>query len=72
MKVNKTQSLMFILHRLLLKGEVTKAEILERIDVNDLTFRRYMQELRAYFRNFNTSCDLVYKKNNDMYVLTKE
>ena len=67
MKVNKTQALMYILMCLLQKGYIKKEDIIFTLEINDLTFRRYMQEVRAYFDNFSLSHKLVYLRNEDVY-----
>ena len=71
MKVNKTQALMYILMCLLQKGYIKKEDIIFALEINDLTFRRYMQELRAFLYNFNYGCDIKYSKSTSKYTLTK-
>ena len=68
-KVNKSQALLFIFHVLLEKKKITKEEIMSRIDIEDLTFRRYMQEIRAYLSNFYINKDLVYSRKDEAYYL---
>lgn len=71
MKVTKTQALMLILKILLEQGYITKQEILSSIDVADLTFRKYMQEVRAFFSNFNIPYELKYSRGEQKYYLFK-
>ncbi len=69
MKVNKAQAIMYIFHMLLVNGKVNKDEIQSVISISDITFRRYIQEIRAYLVNFNLSKEIVYKKDVDYYVI---
>ena len=71
MKVNKTQALMLILKMLLEDGFITKENTLYLLDITDLQFRRYMQELRAFLYNFNSNCELKYSKSEERYYLVK-
>ena len=71
MKVNKTQALMLILETLLRQGFIKKDDVFDRLDINDLKFRRYMQELRAFLYNFNYGYDLKYSKSTSKYTLIR-
>ena len=69
MKVNKTQALLYILSTLVKFGYISKEDITQEIEISDLTFRRYIQELRAYLANFDSGRELIYDKKEDKYVL---
>ena len=69
MKVTKTQAMMFILKMLLEDKEITKEQVLNIIDIDDTTFHRYMQEVRAFFSNFNFPHRLIYLKSSSKYFL---
>jgi hypothetical protein len=69
MKVTKTQALMYILTTLLDKKELYKVDITNLFEISDTVFRRYMQEVRAYFYNFNVPYELKYSKSNAKYYL---
>lgn len=69
MEVNKTQALLYIFETLLNKRKITKNDVLNQINISDLTFRRYIQELRAYLLNFNEPYEIVYNRKNDEYYL---
>ena len=68
-KVTKTQGVLFILTMLLKNGFFTKSQIQSEIDISDLRFSRYMQEIRAFFANFYMGYDLVYSRKEDKYFL---
>ncbi len=71
MKVNKTQSLLFIFNQLLSNGSITKEEIVNTLELNSLNFHRYVQELRAFLFNFNLNYTLDYCKSEEKYYLKK-
>lgn len=69
MKVNKAQAILYIFHMLLVNGSVKKDDIQSVISISDITFRRYIQEIRAYLVNFDKSLEVIYHKQDDLYVL---
>ena len=69
MKVNKTQALLYIITVLYEKGHFRRIEILQEVEISDLTFRRYMQELRAFFSNFMIDKNIRYNREDDTYYL---
>ena len=69
MKVNKAQAILYIFHMLLVNGSIKKDDVQSVISISDITFRRYIQEIRAYLVNFDKSLEVVYRKLEDLYVL---
>ena len=69
MKVSKTQAVLYIFKLLLNKQRIKKEEIQNYINVSDLAFRRYIQELRAFLVNFDEGYEIVYSKNDNSYLL---
>ena len=48
---------------------IKKGDIQRKISLQDVAFRRYIQELRAYLVNFNEPYEIVYVKSKDAYFL---
>lgn len=71
MKVNKSQALLFIFSVLLEKKCISKSYVQEQLDIPDLTFRRYIQEIKAYFYNFNVNMSIKYSRSDDKYYLVE-
>lgn len=71
MKVRKVQAIIYIFKILLEKGYIKKKDIQETISLQDVTFRRYIQEIRAYLVNFNEPYEITYIKTEDTYYLKK-
>lgn len=71
MGVSKSQATLYIFEKLLEKGSISRTDILAVLSVSDVTFRRYIQELRAYLINFNEPYEITYKRIDDSYILKK-
>lgn len=71
MKVNKTQGVLFIFNKLTNDGYITKDIAVQELEINDLTFYRYIQEIRAYLYNFGNIYDLEFNKTDKRYYLRK-
>ena len=69
MHVGKVQAILYIFEQLLKKRSITKGEIQSVISISDVTFRRYIQEIRAFIINFNEPYEIKYIKNDDSYVM---
>lgn len=71
MGVSKSQASLYIFERLLEKGSIKRPEIISTLSISEVTFRRYIQELRAYLINFNEPLEIIYEKNRDSYRLKR-
>ena len=69
MKVNKSQAVMLILFTLLNRKSLTKEEIKEIIDIADISFKRYMQEIRAFLANFDIGLEVIYNRKEAKYYI---
>lgn len=69
MKVGKTQAIVFIYEQLLKNKTISKEDIQNVISISDVTFRRYIQELRAYLINFNKNYEIIFEKKSEKYLL---
>ena len=72
MKVMKGQGLLYIFNILKEKGRVKKEEIINELEITDLSFWRYIQEIKAFIYNFNLPYELVYDRKNEVYVLADD
>lgn len=71
METNKTQAVLFMYDVLLKDGHLNKADFLSKVDASDITFKRYVSELRCYFSNFSLPYDIHYSKRDGLYFLVK-
>jgi len=67
----KTQAVIFMYDTLLKMGSFKREFIEEKLNIGDLTFHRYVEELRAYFTNFNTGYDIIYDHSYCLYILVE-
>ena len=72
MKVMKGQGLLYFFNILKEKGRVKKEEIINELEITDLSFWRYIQEIKAFICNFNIPLDVVYDRSNNIYCLVKK
>ena len=71
MKVTKSQATMYILKLLLENGSMSKEEITDVIELSNLSFLRYIQEIRAFLYNFNINLEVKYSRDEGKYYLVK-
>ena len=71
MRVNKSQALLYIFEMLINNNAITKTNIMSELDINELTFKRYMQEIRAFIYNFNKEYELIYSRSMQKYFFKK-
>ena len=65
----KSQIVLYIYEKLLLKEKVTTNELLGEFDVSVRTIRRYISEINAYLFNFNKGKEVVFNKTRGTYIL---
>lgn len=71
MKVVKSQGLLYIFEMLKEKGSINKNEILSALEITELSFWRYIQEIKAFLYNFDMGYELVYDRKDEVYRLIK-
>ena len=69
MKYPKAQSVMHMYRELLTTGMLHRLEVMKDLSIDHHTFRRYIQEIRSFIRNFGLNESLEYSKADDTYYL---
>ncbi len=69
MNVVKSQCVLYMFYILKEKGQLTKEDILSELEINELAFWRYIQEIKAFIYNFNLPYELKYDRENSLYSL---
>ena len=69
MRVAKSQGVLYIFNLLLKNKYIIKENIMNDLEITELTFWRYIQEIRAFIFNFNLSYELKYDRNEEKYYL---
>lgn len=69
MKIVKTQVILFMYEKLLMKRELYSKEVKEKFELEDKTFYRYIQEIRAYYSNMYKKEKIIYCRSEGKYVL---
>lgn len=71
MKVNKTQGVLYIFELLVEEGFIKKEDIMSELEIAEVSFWRYIQELEAFIINFNLPYEIYYDRKDDIYRLKK-
>lgn len=71
MKVVKSQVILFMHEKLLKEGELYSEEVKKQFELEDKTFYRYIQEIRAYYCNQYKEEAIVYCRSEGKYVIKK-
>ena len=69
MKLVKTQICLYIYEELLNNGSISGEKIKRRFNLEDKTFSRYINEIRAYLSNFYKGSAIIYNKDKQRYYL---
>lgn len=72
MKVVKSQVVLFMHEKLLIDGEISSNYIKEKFELENKTFYRYIQEIRAYYSNMYRKEKIIYSKSLKKYYFKKE
>ena len=67
MKIVKAQALLYIYDKLLTEGSFNKTEVMEELELSNLTFARYISEISAFLFNSGSGKELIYNKRKDVY-----
>lgn len=70
MKVVKSQCVLYMFNVLKERGQLVKEDILSELEISELAFWRYIQEIKAFIYNFNLPYDLKYDRENNLYYLS--
>lgn len=69
MKVVKSQVILFMHERLILEKIINPDEIKKKFELEDKTFYRYIQEIKAYYSNMYKKERVYYSRSDKKYYL---
>lgn len=69
--LTKGQTLLYIYNKLESEKVIIKAEIMDQCKLTDITFKRYIAEIRAYIKSFESNHEIKYVRKKDIYLLVK-
>ena len=69
--MNKTNCILYMLNFLLDNGYLLQDTIMKELDINTLTFYRYIKEIKEYFTNYKKAYNLIYSRSDNCYYLKK-
>ena len=68
----KNVSILYIYDKLLNNRYLDKKEVQDELLINDLTFKRYIKDLREYFSFMRKDEEIYYDRDSDLYWLKKK
>ena len=68
----KNVSILYIYDKLLHTRYLDKKEVQAELLINDLTFKRYIKDLREYFSFMRKDEEIYYDRDSDLYWLKKK
>ena len=68
----KNVSILYIYDKLLNNRYLDKKEVQAELLINDLTFKRYIKDLREYFSFMRKDEEIYYDRESDIYWLKKK
>lgn len=68
----KNVSILYIYDMLLNNRYLDKKEVQAELLINDLTFKRYIKDLREYFSFMRKDEEIYYDRDSDLYWLKKK
>jgi hypothetical protein len=69
MRLNKAEAVLLLYDKFREDHHLIKADYLALSGVRDLTFRRYISELRCYLAEWRPYEEIVYRKGDGVYYL---
>lgn len=69
MRLSKSQALLYLFTKFQHAKQVKKAEEIQRLELSDITFKRYVAEIRRYYETFCPTHSLVYSRRENCYFL---
>lgn len=70
--MSKSQIILYIYESLKKDGSINKKDIQDRCLINDLTFMRYIKEIREYLEKTSSNLTIKYSEKEERYYLLKK
>lgn len=70
--MSKSQIILYIYESLKKDGSISKKDIQDRCLINDLTFMRYIKEIREYLEKTSSNLTIKYSEKEERYYLLKK
>lgn len=72
MRFSKTSACIYLYEELKTGKPLFKFDIMNELDISEVTFKRYIREIKAYLRNRLIPMKIQYYRSTDCYKLVKE
>lgn len=72
MKISKSQAILRLYSTLIKERNIDKKIMIKELNLSNITFNRYLAEIRSYLEGYEPNYVLVYRRHNDLYVLKEK
>ena len=72
MKIFKSQAILRLYSTLIKERNIDKKIMIKELNLSNITFNRYLAEIRSYLERYEPNYVLVYRRHNDLYVLKEK
>jgi hypothetical protein len=69
MKLSKAEAVLLLYDKFTENHFVVKEDFLNEVEISDLTFRRYIGDIRCYLMEFHPNKEILYRKGDGVYHL---
>lgn len=70
--MRKSIALLYMLETLETRGRMEKRSVTDKLQITDVSFYRYLKSIRNYLMFMRDGRELIYDRNNDIYVLVRK
>lgn len=67
--MKKCEAILYMYSELMRHREISKGAMMEKCDIQPMTFSRYISEIRTYFMEHDAYFDVIYDRKNEKYRL---
>jgi hypothetical protein len=71
LSASKAVVVLWMLETLLEEGTLQKEAVLAKVDISEISYKRYIATIREFLRDFHPTWQIVYKKSRHSYLLDK-
>lgn len=70
-KLPKTLVALYMMEIFEQEGHLQKEQIMAKVDMSEVSFKRYIASIRHYLEEFHPTWAIQYKKHGNIYLLKK-
>lgn len=71
-RFSKAEALLILYTKIIEENEINKDELQTYLGLNNITFYRYIAEIRKFLSHHKPEVELHYRRSNNTYILKKK